>query len=367
MGKTRHFVVVGLCIVMLWASPATQAQDFQRPDISGISQQLMKEVKPLKKPLHLKICIFDILGRSGPVFSIAQDVALEARKWNVFAELLPFTNESVAAESFKTGQCEAVGLTTLRARSFVPFMGSLDAVGAVQNYQQMKTAIELLMSTDSLYPLSRQGKYQVVGIAPLGAAYVMVNDRSINSIEKAAGKKVAVMDWDKSQAKMIQQIGAQAVPSDITNFSNKFNNGVVDIIAAPALAFAPLELYRGLGTKGGIFDLPLINVTGTALLNRERIEKEVPDLDDRLKKMRKFGLQYLDTAFQAIRRTESQVPAKYWMHLSPEETDKYSQMMRQARMQLTADGIYDPRMMHLLKKIRCHYNPDAAECSLPGE
>ncbi|HEX5485387.1 MAG TPA: putative solute-binding protein [Limnobacter sp.] len=367
MPKFRNALCLFIWIFAGIASTSAYSQTLQMPDISGISQQLMKEVKPLKKPLHIKICIFDILGRSGPVFSIAQDVALEARKWNVFAELIPFTNENVAAESFKTGQCEAVGITTLRARSFVPFMGSLDAVGAVPDYQQMKTAIELLMSSDSLYALSRNGKYQVVGIAPLGAAYVMVNDRSINSIEKAAGKKVAVMDWDKSQAKMIQQIGAQAVPSDITNFSNKFNNGVVDIIAAPALAFAPLELYRGLGTKGGIFDLPLINVTGTALLNRERIEKEVPDLDDRLKKMRKFGLQYLDMAFDAIRRVESQVPSRYWMHLSPEETEKYTQMMRQARMQLTADGIYDPKMMHLLKKIRCHYNPDAAECSLKGE
>ena len=37
-------------------------------------------------------------------------------------------------------------------------------------------------------------------MAPLGAAYVMVNDRSIDSIEKAAGKKVAVMGLDKKQA-----------------------------------------------------------------------------------------------------------------------------------------------------------------------
>jgi len=135
--------------------------------IGNVSRQLMKEMKPLDKPLHIKICIFDILGKAGPVFSIAQDVALEARKWNVFAELIPHTNETVAAESFRTGQCEAVGITTLRARLFNQFMGSFDAVGALPSYEHLKTALQVLMGNDALYDLSIQGKYQVVGMAPL--------------------------------------------------------------------------------------------------------------------------------------------------------------------------------------------------------
>ncbi|WP_335618481.1 putative solute-binding protein [Limnobacter sp.] len=331
--------------------------------IGNVSRQLMKEMKPLDKPLHIKICIFDILGKAGPVFSVAQDIALEARKWNVFAELIPHTNETVATESFRTGQCEAVGITTLRARLFNQFMGSFDAVGALPSYDHVKTALQVLMGNDALYDLSIQGKYQVVGMAPLGAAYVMVNDRSIDSIEKAAGKKVAVMDWDKSQAKMIQQLGAQAVPSDITNFAQKFNNGVVDIVAAPAVAFAPLELYRGLGTKGGVYKMPLLNVTGSAIINRTRLEKEIPDLDERLKKMRKFGLGFIDQALDAVRLIEKQVPAKYWMNVTPVDQEKYNVMMQQARVQLTQEGVYDKRMMSLLKKVRCHHTPSAAECS----
>lgn len=353
----------------LWSAFAASQSPPKVPDglVSSLSAQLMKEMKPLEKPLHIKICLFDIMGKAGPVYGIAQDIALEARKWNLFAELLVFTNEGVAAESFKTGQCEAVGITTLRARQFNPFMGSFDAVGALPTYEHVKTALTVLMGSDKTYPLSINGKYQVVGMAPVGAAYVMVNDREINSIEKAAGKKVAVMDWDKSQAKMIQQLGAQPVPSDITNFAQKFNNGVVDIIAAPALAFAPLELYRGLGTKGGVFKMPLINVSGSAVIDRTRLEKEVPDLDDRLLKMRKFGLRYVDQAIGAIEQMEEQVPKRYWMDVSPEDQRKYNVMMRQARMQLTADGVYDPKMMSLLKKVRCHHDATAAECSTNEE
>ncbi|MCQ8895011.1 DUF6091 family protein [Limnobacter humi] len=363
------FAALCLCALATGGTPS-HAQDIPKMPpgmIGSVSDQLMKEMKPLAKPLYVKICIFDILGKSGPVYSIAQDVAIEARKWNLFVELIPFTNESVAAESFRTGQCEAVGLTTLRARMFNNFMGSFDAVGALPSYEHVKVALQLMMGSDKTYPLSISGKYQVVGMAPLGAAYVMVNDRAINSIEKAAGKKVAVMDWDRSQAKMIQQLGAQPVPSDITNFAQKFNNGVVDIVAAPALAFAPLELYRGLGTKGGIYKMPLINVTGSAVINRTRLEKEVPDLDDRLMKMRKFGLSYVDQAIATIRNIEKQVPTKYWMDVAPADQEKYNIMMQQARLQLTKDGVYDPKMMTMLKRVRCHLNPKAAECSTKDE
>lgn len=334
---------------------------------SYISHKLMKEVTPLEKPLHVKVCIFDILGRSGPVYGIAKDLALEAKKWNLNLELLAYTSEQVAAESFKTGECEAAAMTTLRAKQFNHFMGSLDSVGSVPSYKHMKTALQLLMGSEKLYDKSIEGKYQVLGMAPLGAAYVMVNDRSISSIEKAAGKKVAVMDWDKSQSRMIQSLGAQAIPSDITNFSNKFNNGIVDIVAAPAVAIGPMELYRGMGKKGGIFSLPLINVTGTILLDRSRIEKEVPDLDEKLMALRKFGLRYMDEAFAAIERVESQVPTKYWMNVSDDESVRYHEMMRQARIRLTSEGIYDPEMMSLLKKVRCFHSPEAAECSISSE
>src|SRR5690606_40216704 len=56
-------------------------------------------------------------------------------------------------------------------------------------------------------------------------AFLLVNDRSINTVAKAAGKKIAVLDYDEAQKIMVQQVGAQAVSADVTNFGAKFNNG----------------------------------------------------------------------------------------------------------------------------------------------
>ncbi len=324
-------------------------------------------MKPLDKVLHIRACIYDPIGSGGPISEYAKDIMLEAKRWNVDLKVKSYTDERVAAEEFKAGQCDAVAVSTLRARQFNNFAGSFDAIGNFVNYDQMKTALRILHTSPKVAPLLISGDYQVGGIIPLGAVYIMVRDRQINSIEKAAGKKIAVLEWDKMQAKMVQQIGAQPVASDITNFGTKFNNGVVDIITAPALAFRPLELYRGLGDKGAIFNLPLTMMTGSIVFHREKFLKEVPDLDVRLQKIREFVLGYLDTGFQLINRMDKTVDSKYWMELSATDREKYFRMMREARLQMTKVGYYDPRMMSLLKKVRCKHEPSHYECSLNDE
>jgi TRAP-type C4-dicarboxylate transport system substrate-binding protein len=103
---------------------------------------------------------------------------------------------------------------------------SLDAIGAVPSYQHLTQVIQLLARPEMAKDMVNQD-YEITGIIPMGAAYVMVNDRRINTLAKAAGKKVAVMDFDKSQAMMVQRIGAQPVSVDLTSLAGKFNNGQV--------------------------------------------------------------------------------------------------------------------------------------------
>ena len=324
-------------------------------------------ILPLDKPLNVKVCIFDPIGNNGPAIQYAKDLVLQARRWNVFLDIRAYTDERVAAEDFKAGQCDAVALSTFRAKQFNKFIGTFDSVGALQDYSQVRTAMNVIYTNPKVAPYLIEGPYQVGGIVPIGAVFVMVNDRKIDSIEKAAGKKVAVLDFDKSQARMVEKLGAQPVPSDITNFSGKFNNGQVDIIAAPAIVFRPLELYRGLGDKGGIYRIPLVMMSGSVVFRREKFLKEIPDLDDKLQKIRNFAITYLDQAYALIDSVEKDIPAKYWMDLTDADKDKYFRMMREARLQLLQDGTYDPKMLGLLKKVRCKHNPASYECALKDE
>lgn len=301
-------------------------------------------------------CVYDPVGAQGPAFSVAKDFALVAKQWGVSITLKAYTDERVATEDFKAGQCDGIAVTTLRGRQFNHFVGSIDSIGAVPTNRHLRVVLQTLASPQMAASMTT-GQYEVIGLAPLGGAYIMVRDRAINSIEKAAGKKIAVLDYDKSQAKMAQQMGLQPVASDITNFAAKFNNGQVDIIAAPAIAYKPFELYKGLGTGGAVYRFPLIQMTGMMLIRKDKWPADFGS------KARTYSLTQLDRAEAISNQAEKGIPASSWMELSAADKAKYVIMMRESRMQLTKDGTYDPKMMTLLKRVRCKLDAAAAECS----
>ena len=76
-------------------------------------------------------------------------------------------------------------LTGFRGRAFNTFTGSIDSIGAIPSYEHMRLVIRPL-TNPRLAPRMKTGPYEVAGIAPLGAAYLFVNDRSINNVGASA-------------------------------------------------------------------------------------------------------------------------------------------------------------------------------------
>ena len=68
-----------------------------------------------------------------------------------------------------------------------------------------------------------------------------------------------------------------------------------------------------------------------------------------------------------VKRLEAEIPAKYKMNLSKEDQVKYQRILREGRMDLTQQGIYDAMMMTVLKKARCTIERTNFECSMAGE
>ena len=307
-----------------------------------------------------KVCVFDILGVNGPVFGMAQDFALYAQKQGYAYTPQVFTDERVAMEEFKAGSCQGLVATGIRVRAFNAFTGSIDSIGALPSYEALKNTLGL-MADPRLSKYMVNGNYEISGIIPFGAAYIYVNDRAINTLAKASGKKVVALDYDKAQAKLIQQIGAQPVSADITNFGPKFNNGSVDIIAAPAVAYRPLELYRGIGTKGAIIRFPIAMLTYQIVINKEAFPVGTGQ------KMRTYIGEQYDRAMDVIRKIELDVPESAWMDISESDKRDYVNLMRDARILLRDEGIYDKNALALMRKIRCQMKPGEAECAKPLE
>ena len=310
------------------------------------------------------VCVFDLLGKAGDSYKMMEEWALAAKGWGTEINLVPRQDEAVADNDFKAGKCDAVAMTAMRARQYNKFAGSIDSLGGVPNNQIAQRAITYVLDARNAAKMTTNmggKKYEVAGISPLGSAFIFVRDKNINSVEKAAGKKFAVLGYDDAQKIMVQRVGAQAVLSDISNFAAKFNNGQVDMVGAPAYAYKPLELSKGLGTNGGIFNFPVLQVTADLVIRPEKFPAGFGQ------KSRDYFVKQLPKAFAMIKRYEAEIPAKYKMNLSAEDTLKYQKLLRDGRMDLTKRGIYDAGMMSVLKKSRCSVNKSNFECALPGE
>jgi len=310
------------------------------------------------------VCVFDLLGKSGESYQMAQEWALAAKAWGGDINLVPRQDEAVADNDFKAGKCDAVFMTAMRARQYNKFVGSIDSLGGAPSNEIAKRAITFALDKrNAAKMVTNLGgkKYEVAGVAPLGSAFIFVRDKKIDSIEKAAGKKFAVLSYDAAQKIMVQRVGAQAVPSDISNFVAKFNNGQVDMVGAPAYAYKPLEIQKGLGSTGAMFNFPVLQITADLVIRPDKFPAGFGQ------KSRDFFVKNLPKSFSMINRLEASIPAKYKMNLTAEDKLKYQKLLREGRMDLTKQGIYDPSMMSVLKKARCSVEKSNFECSLGGE
>lgn len=320
-----------------------------------------------------KFCVFDFLGTSGDAYGMSKDYALAMQRYGVDVELKAYTSEAVATEDFRTGNCDAFIATAFRTRQFNAVAASIDSFGATTivrhgaidmnaSYEVLRKLIQTYSTPSPLVSrLMVQGEYEVGGILPIGPAYPFVNDRRINSVEALAGKRIAAFDYDKAQAVMIQRIGAQPVSADVTNVHTKFNNGLVDMIALPTLAYKPLELYKGIGTKGAISRMPITFLTYQIIINKNKFPAGTG------LKSRQYWLTQFEPTMNMIRRAEAELPAKVWMEIPPADLARYIHMLRDGRVEIAEAGLYDKKALKVLKRIRCDMNPADSECTNPLE
>lgn len=310
--------------------------------------------KPSELPVRT-FCVFDPIGDKGPAYQSMLDYKAAALEWGVILDLKAHTNEAVALADFKAGHCDAVGLTGTRIRPFNKFTATIEAVGAIESYDQMRTLVGMLASPKaSKYMI--EGDYEVAGIIPAGAVYVFVRDKAINSVEAAAGKRLATIDYDTASVKVVKHIGATMVPVTIATFTPRFNNGYVDIAYAPAIAYEPFEMYKGMGETGGILRFNLAQMNGQLILRKDKFPEGYGQ------NSRNYAFSNFEKALEHVVTAEDNIPAKYWVELPEEKKIEYKEMLRQVRIELRDDGTYDARMLKILFKLRCKTNPGHYEC-----
>ena len=316
------------------------------------------------------LCVWDPIGSGGPISEGAKDYALAMQKQGVDLIIKSHTDERVASEEFRVGACDGLMATSLRTKPYNAVTAAMDyggvativrngAVDMAASYQVIHKALQVFASPAAA-KLNVQDRYEVAGIVPFGPIYTWVRDRTLFK-RGFAGTRMPAFDHDKAQAHVIALIGAQPVSADTRNFANKFNNGGLDVIFAPAVAYRPLEINKGVGTQGGVSRLPLAFSTMQIVVTRSKFPEGFGD------KSRQYWLDNYEPVMNSVRKAEADVPAALWVDFAPEEAAAFVASQRDMRIELANKGFYNKQGLKLMKRVRCSVHSAAAECSNQAE
>lgn len=303
------------------------------------------------------LCVFDLLGAQGDSYAFMKDYALASRAQGVSLRLVVSKDEQELIQQYQKGSCDALSVTDFSSRRFNGFVSTLNALGAIPDYTAARAALSLVASDKFAAEMVQDG-HEVGGIWPLGLVYLMTNDlKKTGRLADMPGKRWGFMGTDPMQRRLVERIGAVPEPLSLSSFGNLWNAGKLDVLPAPAMAFKGLELSQGLAQKGAVLHFPILLVSQTVILQ----PKAFPAGFGRFSRQW-FGRQ-LPRTLQVAQRYEKDIPARYWQPVEAGDQQGYSALLREMRLNLTKEGVYNRKMTQVLKKIRCHLQPQAMECS----
>ena len=304
------------------------------------------------------VCVFDPAGKAGDYYRLLDEYALEASSWGVSLDVKVYTDEETAVKDYEAKQCDAVVATGVRLQRFNNFPTTIEAIGALPTYPLLKGMVKTLTTSGGAAKAMTKSGNATVGIIPIGAVYVFVRDRNIDTVAELAGKKIATMDYDKPSVVMVEKIGAIMVPADLGSIGPKFNNGDVDACYVSAPVYQPFELWKGLGDKGGIAKLPIAQATLQVMAREEAFPADFPA------KSRQFFWTKFDQALGYVTKAEAGIPSKYWIEIPASDLPDFDDMFQRSRIELRdTHKAYDPKMLGVMRDKRCKMDPARAECA----
>ncbi|TXL19046.1 hypothetical protein BMR06_11955 [Methylococcaceae bacterium HT5] len=270
-------------------------------------------------------------------------------------------SEVKAAMDFKAGLCDAVSFTGIQSRQFNSFTGSLDAMGALPSYAHLKTVISTI-SAPQAAPLMINDPYEVAGVIPIGAAYLFVNDRALLSkYAEMEGRhsniRIAVMDNDPAQQELVSLLGTPFMSATIAEMYRKFNSGLVDVSYGPAVVYQAMELYKGLQEKGGVIRFPVAQLSLQIIIRKAEFPAEFGQ------KSREYAFSQFDKAVLLAQNYEQRIAPKWWLNVSEANQSRYHDIYRKTRISLRDKGVYNAKMLRVMRLVRCKKNPQLSECT----
>jgi len=94
-------------------------------------------------------------------------------------------------------------------------------------------------------------------------------------------------------------------------------------------------------------------------------------LDARVAAFRAMSAQFLEDLlnqfFISIDHQDKDIPGKFWIEQDAAQLKAVEDFLTDTRIEMTKEGLYDARMMKILKKVRCSLDTTREECGSTDE
>lgn len=363
-------ILAAVLAVVLFPISAAQASDADVRRQERLLNTVMNDRLPLEQritalrrryadlledgKIRRTFCVWDMLGRSGPVFSTVDDQRFRSLQYGLELTLVAYQDEEQLLRDLRSGQCDAGLISGARVPEFNRFAATVEALGAVPDVTHLQTLMQAL-SSPRMAPAMEQGDYVVLGIASLGEHYLFTHDAGQQSLGQLRGAVLGVPAYDASLQALAADAQVQTDSGPLLAVVDRFVTGQTRAMLAPLIGYH----VAGAGKAGpgtGIVRAPVSWSTIQLIGRQARFPTGLAQI------LREDFLVRMEQYIRRVETERANIPAAAWFPVSPERQSALETQLRELRIRLRNDGLYDARMLKLQKRVRCHLDGARMEC-----
>jgi hypothetical protein len=300
-------------------------------------------------------CVWDVLGKQGPIYASTIDQALRMRHYGMTLKVEAYTNEQEVVDKLKSGECDTSIMSGVQAKQFNDFTGSIEALGGVPSREHMRYLMQVLASTHA-HKKMQQGDYHIVGVIPIGASYLFTHEERKPTLKRTFKGRAAVVSSDAGQKAIFDDFGMEVISGqNSAAAAGAYNLADADVVVAPLVGYNMFNLGTGL-KNGSIVDYPIAQMTLQVVSRIDTIPPEVGQF------LREDLFIKLNMMYREVEKNSREVPRDKMFKFSPREEKLLDSKVSAIREQITAEGGYNKGMIKLQKKIRCKIDKTRQEC-----
>lgn len=301
-------------------------------------------------------CVFDPVGAQGDIMRRMRDLALHSQKLQASVQLKSFRNEQQAIDAFEQKKCSGLVLTNFHVRPYNRFIASSSGIGMMPSNQSARRLLQLFDHPTLRKRLSQNG-YAVLGLIPVGNAFMTVNRVSINGVSDLKNKRIGVLIDEPAQVAVAKSIGGIPVAMDVSDPISSLKQRKLDMMPSPIYALLPYDLNRELGGNTRVINFPIAYVAMTLVVREQVYPKNYATA------MRQWFVQNANSLAMQATRWENSLPAYYWEDTSRGEQRAYAMVVEKTQRIYIENGYYDRFFAELSKRLRCLEDASSAICT----